>query len=289
MLLNKRQFLGRGCALGLGAALPLTAQAATPLENSINERVRQLRSEGRLAGDERTAWLVHDLVVNRPLAQINAQVPLQCASLVKPFVIQAYLLTHYLKDSSLYPMSQRVQDEMRGMVVASNNEFTNHLFKRLGGPQGVQWMLKKQAPQIFRNIQIVENIPAQGRTYRNRASAADYDRFLRALWANQLPGAQYLKQIMSIPNPDRIRSKTQFVPQSATVYDKTGSTAMLCGNFGIIECKAGGRSYPYTISAIIEKDSPAGNYSSWITSRSNVIREISDIVYLHFARTHGIG
>ena len=181
MLLNKRQFLGRGCALGLGAALPLTAQAATPLENSINERVRQLRSEGRLAGDERTAWLVHDLVANRPLAQINAQVPLQCASLVKPFVIQAYLLTHYLKDSSLYPMSQRVQDEMRGMVVASNNEFTNHLFKRLGGPQGVQWMLKKQAPQIFRNIQIVENIPAQGRTYRNRASAADYDRFLRAL------------------------------------------------------------------------------------------------------------
>ena len=55
--------------------------------------------------------------------------------------------------------------KMRGMVVSSNNEFTNHLFKRLGGPEGVQWMLKKQAPQIFRNIQIVENIPAQGRTY----------------------------------------------------------------------------------------------------------------------------
>ena len=230
MLLNKRQLLGRGGVLALGATLPLAAQAETPLERAINERVRQMRGEGRLAGDERTAWLVHDLVANRPLAQINAHVPLQCASLVKPFVIQAYLLTHYLKDSGLYPMSQRVQDEMRGMVVASNNEFTNHLFKRLGGPQGVQWMLKKQAPQIFRNIQIVENIPAQGRTYKNRASAADYDRFLRALWANQLPGAQYLKQIMSIPNPDRIRSKTQFVPQSATVRPRCSAAISALSN-----------------------------------------------------------
>ena len=289
MLLTKRQFLSRSGMLGLGAALPLSAHAATPLEQAINERVRQLHSEGRLAGDERTAWLVHDLVANRPLAQINANTPLQCASLVKPFVIQAYLLTHFVKDAALYPMSERVQNEMRGMVVSSNNEFTNHLFKRLGGPEGVQWMLKKQAPQIFRNIQIVENIPAQGRTYRNRASVADYDRFLRAMWANQLPGAQFLKQIMSIPNPDRIRSKTQFVPQTATVYDKTGSTAMLCGNFGVIECKANGRSYPYTISAVIEKGTAAGNYSSWITSRSNVIREISDIVYLHFAANHRIG
>ena len=78
--------------LGLGAALPLSAHAATPLEQAINERVQQLRAEGRLASDERTAWLVHDLVANRPLAQINANTPLQCASLVKPFVIQAYLL-----------------------------------------------------------------------------------------------------------------------------------------------------------------------------------------------------
>ncbi|MDO4642391.1 MAG: serine hydrolase [Cardiobacteriaceae bacterium] len=287
--MNKRQFLCRSGMLALSTALPsLTAHAQTSLEQAINQRIQQMRGEGRLAGDERSAWLVHDLVANRPLAQININTPLQCASLVKPFVIQAYLLTHYLKDANLYPISQRVQDEMRGMVVASNNEFTNHIFKRLGGPQGVQWMLKKQAPQIFRDIQIVENIPAQGRTYKNRASAADYDRFMRAIWANQLPGAQLLKQLMSIPNPDRIRSKTQYVPQSATVYDKTGSTAMLCGNFGIIECKSGGQSYPYTIAAIIEKSNPAANYASWITSRSNVIREISDIIYLHFANLHRI-
>ena len=55
MLLNKRQLLGRGGVLALGATLPLAAQAETPLERAINERVRQMRGEGRLAGDERTA------------------------------------------------------------------------------------------------------------------------------------------------------------------------------------------------------------------------------------------
>lgn len=286
-LISKRQFLSQSALLGLGILAPVRVTfASTPLANAIDYRIKQMRSVGKISANERTAWGVYDLVRHRSLATINDYIPMQCASMVKPLVIQAYLMCHYLKSAKLYPLSSGVQEEMHGMIVKSNNEFTNRIIKRLGGPQGVQWMLKKQAPHIFRDIKIVEYIPEHGRTYKNRASVADYNRFLRALWANQLPGAPFLKQMMAIPNLDRIRARTSYVPSSAVVYDKTGSTAMLCGNTGIIECKYGGKSYPYIFTGIIEKDTPTNHYFRWISNRSNVIREISDLCYLYFAKIY---
>lgn len=285
-MLSKRAFLARTAALAATSLVPQLSFASN-LQNAVNQRVRQMRDQGLLSADEKTAWTITDLRNGNNLVALNANESLQAASLVKPLIIQAYLMCHYNKDPVLYPLSDRVVKEMREMIVTSNNEFTNHIIKRLGGPQGVQWMLKKEAPHIFRDIQIVEYIPDGGRTYRNRASAADYDRFLQALWAKTLPGAQQLLAMMAIPNNDRIRSKTQHVPQSATIFDKTGSTAMLCGNIGIIECHdRSGNKYPYTFTGIIEKRVRVENYASWITSRSNRMRDISDLVYLHFSRLY---
>lgn len=270
-------------------AAPLLASTNTTLERRIQQVVTQMRREGRVSADERTAWAITDLQSGTRIVSINADRPMQCASMVKHMVIQAYLMCHFTKDRNLYPLSQRVMDEMRGMIVKSNNEFTNHIIKRLGGPQGVQWMLRKEAPHIFRNINIVEYIPEDGRTYKNQASAADYDRFLLALWRNELPGSDILKKMMKIPNHDRIRSATRFVSKSATVYDKTGSTSMLCGDTGIIACKDKfGGNVAYTITGIIEKSRRASNYGNWISARSNVMRDVSDQVYLYFAQRYNL-
>ena len=286
-MLSKRAFLARSATLAAGGLLAPHPAFAQSAQEAVNQRVRQMRAQGLLAADEKTAWQVTDLRARRSIVSLNANTSLQAASMVKPLIIQAYLMCHYRKDPALYPLSPRVMNEMREMIVTSNNEFTNHIIKRLGGPQGVQWMLKKEAPHIFRDIHIVEYIPEGGRTYQNRASAADYDRFLQALWSRSLPGSEQLLAMMAIPNNDRIRTKTQFVPQSANVFDKTGSTAMLCGNTGIIECRdATGNKYPYTFTGIIEKQRKVDNYASWITSRSNRMREISDLVYQHFSRTY---
>lgn len=286
-MLSKRSFLTRSAALAAGFLAPQITLADNSLQHAVSQRIRQMRQQGLISADEKTAWIVSDLRQNRTIVALNADAPLQAASMVKPLIIQAYLMCHYNKDPVLYPLSPRVMNEMREMIVTSNNEFTNHIIKRLGGPQGVQWMLKKEAPQVFRDIQIVEYIPEGGKTYRNRASAADYDRFLQALWQKRLPGADQLLAMMAIPNNDRIRTKTQFVPQTATVYDKTGSTSMCCGNTGIIQCRdASGSQFPYTFTGIIEKSTRVDNYASWITGRSNRMREISDLVYQHFARIY---
>lgn len=286
-MLSKRNFLKASLTLIAGHQFPTRAQTVraqtyAPLNQQIQATMKTMRQDGRLGYDETAAWLITDINSGAIIAAINENRPLQCASMVKPLVIQAYLYCHFLKDAQLYPLNDRIMEEMRGMIVKSNNTFTNYLFKRLGGPTGVQWMLRKQAPQIFRDISIIENIPDGGKTYRNRASAADYTRFLHALWRNQLPGAAILKNLMAIKNHDRISVNTQYIPSTLTVYDKTGSTARLCGDFGIIDYRnQRGQSRPYTFTGIIEKATPTSHYTRWITERSNVMREISDLTYLY--------
>lgn len=280
MPISRRQLLKQSLIFAGASALPAFAQTQATLNQKINNAVKIMRQQGRITQDERTAWYVSDLKSGRTLASINSERPLQSASMVKPLVIQAYLYCHHQKSKSIYPLDTRIKREMEAMIVKSNNQFTNHIFRRLGGPQGVQWMLRKEAPNIFRHIQIVEEIPNGGRTYKNLASASDYDRFLRALWQEQLPGAAFLKQLMQIKNPDRIRSKS--MPTQIEIYDKTGSTARLCGNFGIIAYRRRNNTLnPYTFTAIIEKKQSAKNYSQWIRTRGNCMREISELIYRH--------
>jgi len=133
----------------------------------------------------------------------------------------------------------------------------------------------------------VESIPANGRTYRNQASAHDYSRFLYALWHDRLPFAEELREIMSLPNPDRIYQGVDSIPRTAKVYDKTGSTARLCGNMGIIEVPGiGGLHYPYTFISIIERPSRVRHYERWITRRSDAIRAVSELVYQDMKQRH---
>jgi hypothetical protein len=69
------------------------------------------------------------------------------------------------------------------------------------------------------------------------------------------------------------------VPKGAKVYNKTGSTARVCGDMGILNVKgADGRWYPYTLVGIIEKGRSAPDYTSWIRSRGDIIRNVSSIV-----------
>ena len=88
---------------------------------------------------------------------------------------------------------------------------------------------------------------------------------------------------------DRIYTGVRVVPKGTKVYNKTGSTARVCGDMGILNVKgSGGKWYPYTVIGIIEKEQNAANYTSWIRSRGNIIRNVSGIVYQSIAQNHNI-
>ncbi|MFZ0488467.1 MAG: serine hydrolase, partial [Arenicellales bacterium] len=252
----------------------------------VESRIDELRREGLITPDERTAWSAYDFTTGKKLVGINEDAQFQAASMIKPFLALAFF--HKVKNHELYygPTSRR---HMERMIRYSSNRSADWIMRYVGGPQGAQAILKRNYGDIFADTSIVEYIPANGRTYRNKASAHDYSRFLYALWNESIPGAREIKRLMALPGPDRLYTGTKDIPSGTRVYDKTGSTARLCGDMGILVVKGDdGRLYPYTLIGIIEKQQRARDYGSWIRSRGNVIRRVSSLIYTEISRKHNL-
>lgn len=256
------------------------------LEQAVENYIKKLRKKGKLANDERTGWSVYDFTTGEKLVTINEDVQFQAASLVKPFIALAFF--HQVKQGKLIygPKSRR---HMERMIHRSNNRSTNWVMRQVGGPASVERILKRRYPGIFKDTRIVEYIPAGGRTYRNKASAHDYSRFLHALWKGEIPHAKEITRLMALPGTDRILTDVDAIPQGTEVFNKTGSTSRLCGDMGIVIVEGqDGKRYPYTLIGIIEKKVAAKNYTAWIRSRSDVIRNVSNIVYQGIAQQHDL-
>jgi beta-lactamase class A len=256
------------------------------LEAAVEDYINRLRKDGKLDPDERTGWSVYDFTTGEKLVTINEDEQFQAASLVKPFIAAAFFYKVRKGELSYNRESRR---HMEQMIQHSNNASTNWVTRKVGGPQAVQRILKQQYPGIFQEIHLVEYIPAGGKTYRNKASVHDYSRFLYALWKEDIAGASEIKRLMALPGTDRIYTGVRAVPKGTRVYNKTGSTARVCGDMGILNVKGqGGKWYPYTVIGIIEKEQNATNYTSWIRSRGDIIRHVSSIVYESIAQNHNI-
>jgi beta-lactamase class A len=253
-------------------------------ETLIDDHIKLLRRQGRLARDERTAWSVYDFTTGEMLVEINPDIELQSASLVKPFLALAFM--HEAAAGRLvYDDQSRVQ--MERMIQLSDNASADWVMRKVGGPAAVERILRADYGALLQGVEIKEYIPRDGRTYRNRASARDYSRFLLALWRDELPNSEEIKRLMGLPKRDRLRTGVP-LPQDTQVFSKTGSTSRLCGDIGVLLAKgADGKQYPYTLIGIIEKQNRARHYFGWLRSRGNVIREISAMVYARLGALHG--
>ncbi len=283
--------LGCSAALGIAPNVSRAAQSMTQIEQDIENYIKDLRRQGTIQRDEKTAWSVFDFTTEQKLVSINEDTPYQSASMIKPFVALAFF--YRVKENEI-AYTQDSKAKLEAMMQRSSNPATNEIIDLLGngskkydGPEEVQRIITAYVPGIFRNTHITERIPGNGRTYKNQASARDYSRFLYALWHDHLPYSDELKRLMNLPNRDRIR--TRRMSAGVRIYDKTGTTSRLCGNMGIVLASDNnGVQYPYTFIGIIEKSRRSKNFSEWVGSRSQVIREVSDLVYRYFENDYGI-
>ena len=289
---TRRQFLEALAATSAGLLLGAPSFAAAdfsqrPLQSKVADLLGRLRAEGLLAANERTSWCVYDFTAGKKLVSINEDSPRQAASMIKPFVAQAFFFQ--ANDSrGQIRYTEDVRETMERSIRRSSNPATNALIdlvsrnRSRSGPRDVEAELKTHAPEIFTQTRVVEKIPPDGRTYRNVASAHDYNRFLFSMWLNQLPYSGEMRALMALPNRDRITDGVDSMPESVRVYDKTGSTAQLCGDMGIIEASTwSGQRVPYTFVGIIERPGGSKSYGPWISKRGNAIRAVSNLVYLH--------
>lgn len=257
------------------------------LESLVTAYIKGLRRQGRLSADERTGWSVYDFTSGKKLVTINEDIQFQAASLIKPFIAAAFFHRVHRGDV-VYGAKSR--NHMHRMIHWSDNGSTNWVMRQAGGPRAVQRILRVHYPTIFQDTRIVEYIPAGGKTYRNKASVHDYSRFLYAIWNKNIPGAREIQRLMALPGSDRIVTGVSDIPEGTKVYNKTGSTARLCGDMGILTVKGPeGKIYPYIIVGLIEKQRRAGNYGTWIRSRADIIRNVSNIVYKGISRHHDFG
>jgi beta-lactamase class A len=247
------------------------------LEGAIEDYISRMRREGKIKDDERTAWSVYDFTAGEKLVSINEDEQFEAASMVKLFIAAAFFC-RVEKGELIYGNNSRRHMELA--IQHSNNAATNWMLRKIGGPKAAERILKRKYPGIFQDTRIVEYIPRGGRTYRNKASAHDYSRFLIAVWKEDIFGAREIKRLMALPGRDRILTGVASIPVSARVYNKTGSTARVCGDMGILNVKGpGGKRYPYTVVGIIEKERRTRDYTTWIRSRGEVIRNVSGIIY----------
>lgn len=251
-------------------------RGGSSFEHNIEEFIKELRQSGKIRNDEKTSWVVYDLAHDRNLVNINANEEFQAASMIKPFVALAYF--HEVRRGKL-KYSAQARQMMEAMIQRSNNDATNWIMRQAGGPQRCEQILLASYRHIFKNTHIREYIPPGGRTYKNSALPSDYIRYLRALWRDQLPYGKEMRRIMALPGRDRLYHGTP-IPQGTLVYNKTGSTAHLIGDMGILVPKTRkGDRHPYAIVGIIERSSRARDYGNWMMARGNVIREVSTMVY----------
>jgi beta-lactamase class A len=249
--------------------------ARVGLEKEIGALMNDLHRQGQLGRDERCAWMVYDVENGQPLVNINGNQLFQAASMIKPLIALAYF--HQVRAGKL-SYTPKARQMVERMIQNSSNEAANWVMRQVGGPDACARVLHGNYGKILRKTQIVEYIPPGGKTYRNKVIPSDYARFLVALWDMKLPYSQEMRRVMALPRHNRIYQGTT-IPKGTLVYNKTGSTARLCGDMGILVPPPHSGAPAYAMVGVIERGSNADDYSSWIRQRGNVIRQVSSLVY----------
>lgn len=266
---------------------PSTPSKVSKSEGKLEDKVRA-KMRARLRKGETCAFYVYNLKTGTVELALNADTPMQQASMVKTQVVGAFLdkADNSAKDKVKYDAVAKRHAQRS--IQKSKNDSTNWLFSKAGGVRAVSSWVKK-FPSVFKKTSIVENIPGGGQTYRNKASAADHGRELAALWRGALPNSKEVLRLMNLPKRDRINDGVPSVPAGTTTYNKTGTTGRVVGDKGILVAKTkDGEAVPYVIVGIVQRSSKKGDYKAWMHRGGNAIRAASDIIYRHLKTKYGL-
>ncbi len=258
------------------------------LEANIDRYIKRLRFRGALASTDRTSFVVYDVTKQKKVVSINEDQTMMAASLIKNFIMLAYF--HEVKHKRLEHTAEN-RRQLRQMIQRSANTSTNYFIRLLGGPRGVDRILRWNYP-YFKQTRIVEYIPNGGRTYRNMTSAHELNKFYNQLWLGNLPYSSKMKYYLGLPNGDRMHDKT-CIPSNVRVYHKTGTVYGLVADSGILAIiDSQGKQRAYIFTGIIEDRTKTSNrnrseaFWSWVGRRSDTLRRVSEAVYEYIYEVH---
>jgi len=272
------------------------AQYTSPLEASILEYMNEVYEKKQISKKDQLFIVVQDLTSGTLLVAIRPRRRIKSASLIKVPILHAYQLERVRKRIK---HTSALQKHLSRMIRYSSNSSTNVILKQLGGPNKVQRLLSET--NMYRELRLVEYIPADGRTYRNKLSMADLSSLFHRLWIGRVLGpgfsdleneqaASQMLHLLSLSGrsdrKDRLKDGTCFAGnKTVRIWDKTGFVKGINGNAGIIEIDSPHGRRAYSVVAAIERPNfrtIRGNASRWSAKVAYHLRRISELTYAYF-------
>ncbi len=251
----------------------------TSHNKNLEQRIKGLLS--MLGPTEKAVVYVHDIAEENPSVSINAGVPVQAASMIKSFIALAYF-----HEVSAGNIRHTQQENLEKMFSKSDNDATNQIIRMLGGPSGIDRILKTYYPLIFQQTGIVEEIPPSGASYLNKASGLDYYRFFAALHSGTLPYSDELKELLGLPKKGFLFYKNE-IPQDIIVRNKGGSTGQATAESASVHIFTHDGYLNYVFVVIIQrerpKDEPENEWKLWRNKEGYIIRRAFEMVYSEMA------
>lgn len=262
----------------------LDRKGGKDLETQIDYFVKLARKRSILSSNDKTSFLVHDLSNDSSIVDINGRTPHMAASLIKPFVMVAA----YEKFHKAGSVDTTVKADIDIMIKYSSNSATNRVIDYVGGLKAVQKSIDSYS--FNHHTQIVENIPRDGRTYKNKTSATDLAALLKNIHAGKIISTTASQEMMTILDGyhySRISAMVMPLKGVKALAGKTGYVYGLNGESAIIDFEKNGTKMPFIFTSLVENTTKP--YSKkregyWATSTKNVISYAAKLAVHYYQR-----
>ena len=267
----------------------LAAKSNDTLETQVLYLYDYLQRRDVITATEHLSFYVYDIAKSHVVADINIDTQRMAASLIKPFVMAA---AYDKRNQGQISSSQwkRMQKDLTAMIQLSDNPATNRVIDSVGGVRAVQQYIDRT--KLFSKTKIVEKIPVDERTYKNRTSAHDLNILLNQIYRRRLVSAATSAEMLGILrgyHNSRIDEVALPHPGVKGLAGKTGFVYGLNGESTIIiyENKAG-QERPFIFTALLEdrakpysRRTPA-QAEAWGKTQSEIIRKIFELTISYY-------
>lgn len=270
------------------------------LEAGILQYMKEVYTKNKLKRKDKLSIVVQDLSAGKLLVSLRSRKSVKSASTIKLPILQAYMIQRFKGKFEETSNHKKLIEEM---IRFSSNSSTNKIIKLLGGTENIQRLLNKT--KFYKELRLLEMIPEDGRTYRNKISAEDLNQILMNIWFKRAIGPQYSAQInktaahemlnlLGLPGhtwlKDRIKAETCFSSnKSVKLWDKTGFVKGLNGNAGIVEIDTPHGRKAYSLVMLMERQdyqTIEGDAASWFEIVSLHMRRISEITFAYISNRY---
>lgn len=270
------------------------------LEAGILQYMKEVYTKNKLKRKDKLSIVVQDLSAGKLLVSLRSRKSVKSASTIKLPILQAYMIQRFKGKFEETSNHKKLIEEM---IRFSSNSSTNKIIKLLGGTENIQRLLNKT--KFYKELRLLEMIPEDGRTYRNKISAEDLNQILMNIWFKRVIGPQYSAQInktaahemlnlLNLPGhtwlKDRIKAETCFSSnKSVKLWDKTGFVKGLNGNAGIVEIDTPHGRKAYSLVMLMERQdyqTIEGDAASWFEIVSLHMRRISEITFAYISNRY---